>query len=99
MPRASKEVVDAVVTRKLYEKTLHDAVPEDKELTLKPDISKTLRTYKVKERYHNGKYEENKFSRKGKKAWSCCQCKDEDDEGCVVKVVDKQKWILSSYTS
>jgi len=52
---------------------LHDAaVPDDPELTLKPDLKKTIREKKGKERYHNGKYEENKFDSKGKKAWSCC---------------------------
>lgn len=89
MPRATKEAINGIVTR-LIQKELHDAaVPDDPELTLKPDIKKTLREKKTKERYHNGKYEENKFDGKGKKAWSCCQSKHEDSEGCIVKVVDK----------
>lgn len=72
MPRASKEAINGIVTR-LIQKEIHDAaVPNDPELTLRPDIKKTIREKKVKERYHNGKYEENKFDGKGKKAWSCC---------------------------
>jgi len=51
----------------------------------------TLREKKIKERYHDGRYEENKFdgTGKNKKAWSCCQSKYQDDDGCIVKVVDK----------
>ena len=72
MPRASKEAINGIVTR-LIQEEIHDAaVPNDPELTLRPDIKKTIREKKVKERYHNGKYEENKFDGKGKKAWSCC---------------------------
>ena len=72
MPRASQEAINGIVTR-LVQKELHDAaVPDDPELTLKPDLKKTIRENKGKERYHNGKYEENKFDSKGKKAWSCC---------------------------
>jgi len=75
------------------------AAPDDPELTLKPDMKKTLKSEKIKVREHNGKYEVQKFCDKGKEAWSCCQCRDKEAEGCVVKVVDKKKWILSSYTS
>lgn len=66
-------------------------MPDDPELTLKPDCKMTLREKKIKERYHDGRYEENKFDGKGKnkKAWSCCQSKYQDDDGCIVKVVDK----------
>ena len=60
-------------------------------------MSKTLVKDVVHKRIHTGKYEVNKFSKKGKMAWSCCQNKDENSEGCVVQKVDKQKWILSSY--
>jgi len=101
-PDASIETLNAIVTRRIYELGLKARVPEDPELTLKPDMSRTLK--KVQERicYHNGKYEERKFGQKegkdGKKkmAWSCCQNKEKDSEGCVVKIVDKQKWVLTS---
>lgn len=97
MPRATKEAVNGIVTRLIYEQ-LHDAaVPDDPELTLKPDIKRTIRERKTKERYHNGKYEENKFDGKGKKAWSCCQSKFEDSEGCCIKVIDKQRWTVTTY--
>ena len=97
MPRATKEGVNGVVTRLIYEKLHNALVPEDPELTLKPDCKRTIRSDKTKVRSHNGKYEENKFGKQGKKAWSCCQSKYEDGEGCVAKVVDRQKWILSTY--
>ena len=42
-PTASEQVIDAIVTRRLYERELAAHVPEDKELTLKPAIEKTLR--------------------------------------------------------
>lgn len=97
MPRACPEAVNGVVTR-MIQKKLHDAaIEDDPELTLKPDMSKTLRVFKEKQRYHNGKYEENKWDSKGKKAWSCCQSKGEDSEGCIVRTVDKQRWIVSTY--
>lgn len=75
----------------------NEAIKDDPELTLKPDCKKTLKVNKEKQRYHNGKYEENKFDAKGKKAWSCCQSKGEDSEGCILKVVDKQRWTLTTF--
>ena len=95
-PDGSEETLNAIVTRKIYELSLQANAHDDKELTLKPDMSKTLKKVCQRVCYHNGKYEEQKFSEKKKMAWSCCQNKDKDSEGCVVKMVDKQKWILSS---
>jgi len=96
-PRATKEAVNGIVTRMISNK-LHDAeIADDPELTLKPDCKKTLKVVKVKERYHNGKYELRKFDDKGKKAWSCCQSKYEDSEGCCVRYIDKQRWTLTTY--
>jgi hypothetical protein len=95
-PDASAETLNAIVTRRIYEEDLKAHVPEDQELTLKPDMTKTLKRIQERVAYHNGKYEEQRFSEKKKLAWSCCQNKDKDSEGCVVKMVDKQKWILSS---
>lgn len=82
MPRATKEAIDGTVTRLIYEQMHNAKVPEDPELTMKPDCSKTLKNEKTKVRFHNGKYEVRKFDEKGKKAWSCCQSKYEDGEGC-----------------
>jgi hypothetical protein len=30
--------------------------------------------------------------------WSCCMNSEKTSEGCVAVKVDKQKWVLSSYT-
>ena len=96
-PDGSDEAINAIVTRKIYEAELAANVPEDCELTLKPNMKKTLRRETVTERHHNGKYELDRFSDKGKKAWSCCMNKREDSEGCVVKRVDKQKWNVEGF--
>lgn len=81
----------------IYNK-LHDAeIADDPELTLKPNCEKTLKVQKVKERFHNGKYEVNRFCPKKKKAWSCCQSKHEDAEGCCSRVVDKQRWCVNTF--
>ena len=37
-PDASVETLNAIVTRRIYEKSLMAAIPEDKELTLKPNM-------------------------------------------------------------
>ena len=97
MPDATPKRMNGVVTRLIYEKLHNAQVPDDPELTLKPDCSKTLRNEKFKERFHNGKYEVNKFNTKGKKAWSCCQSKHEEDEGCQYTIVDRKKWCLTSF--
>jgi hypothetical protein len=68
--------LNAIVTKRIYEKGLKDGVPEDMELTLRPDMTKTLVNKKVRACHHNGKYEPQKFSEKKKMAWSCCQSKD-----------------------
>lgn len=96
-PAGSDEAINAIVTRKIYEAELAANVPEDVELTLRPDMKKTLKKQIVTERHHNGKYELDRFSDKGKKAWSCCMNKREDSEGCVLKKVDKQKWNVEGF--
>lgn len=99
-PDASTETLNAIVTRRIYEQQLKAGVPEDPELTLKPDMSKTLKRVQERVSYHNGKFEASKFDKgkdgKPKMVWSCCQSSDRESSGCVVKVVDKQKWTLSS---
>jgi len=61
MPRASKEKVEATVFRKMYEDQHIKKEPEDPELTLKPDLARTLAPYRQQERkwYHSGKWDRN----------------------------------------
>lgn len=78
MPRASKEGVNGIVTRLLHDSMHAKIVPDDPELTLRPDMKKTLRNSKTMSRFHNGTYEQNKFemdqTEEGEynTAWSCC---------------------------
>ena len=72
----------------------------------------TILNRKTKKYYHSGRWEENKFyeyassdeeldeeEREAKKwSWSCCQNAEKKSEGCIPVVVDKDRWILSSYT-
>ena len=85
------------MTRKIYEIEQASHVPDDPELTLRPDMKKTLRKETVTYRHHNGTYELDRFSVKGKTAWSCCMNKQENSEGCVIKRVDKQKWNVEGF--
>lgn len=96
MPKATKERIDAHVYKRIYELQHNAQEPDDPELTLKPNLSKTLQATKHKKYYHNGKWEQNKFD--GEESWSCCMNSDKESEGCVGVIVDKDKWILSSYT-
>eukprot|EP00347_Sterkiella_histriomuscorum_P001226 403372845 len=96
LPRATKERVEAIVFKKMYEAQHIAKEPEDPQLTLKPDMTRTLKNTKQKQYYHNGKWELNRFD--NQECWSCCMNADKDNEGCVAVVKDKQKWILSSYT-
>jgi hypothetical protein len=89
LPAGTDEVINAIVTRKIYEIEQAANIPDDPELTLRPDMKKTIRKETITMRHHNGKYEVDRFSDKGKKAWSCCMNKHEDSEGCVVRKVDK----------
>lgn len=103
MPGATKEKIDAVVFKRLYEYQHKQQEPEDPNLTLRPDMSRTLKESKERKYYHNGKYQKaiETGGKKGDKeimAWSCCMNKGEASEGCVLVVKDKKKWILSSYT-
>lgn len=98
LPRASQQVIDATVLRRMYEADLRANDLSDPELTLKPDCKKTLKSVKVKVWHHNGKYEKNKFE-SNKMAWSCCMAKAEDTQGCCCTIVDKQRWELSSFNS
>ena len=96
-PAGTDEAINAIVTRKIYEIEQAATVPPDPELTLRPDMKKTIRRETVIQRYHNGKYELDRFSTKGKKAWSCCMNKREDAPGCVIVKSDKQKWNVEGF--
>lgn len=96
-PAGTDENINAIVTRKIYEIEQAQHVPADPELTLRPNMKRTLRKETITMRHHNGKYEVDRFSDKGKKTWSCCMNKHEDSEGCVVKKVDKQKWNVEGF--
>jgi hypothetical protein len=74
LPRASEEVITATALRKVYETKIANNDLADKELTLKPNCSKTLKSVKERVYHHNGKYEVNKFE-SNKMAWSCCMTK------------------------
>ena len=56
-PDASVENLNAIVTKRIYESSLLEKIPEDKELTLKPNMVKTLKTVKKRVTSHNGVYE------------------------------------------
>uniref|UniRef100_A0A7S3HX71 Uncharacterized protein n=1 Tax=Favella ehrenbergii TaxID=182087 RepID=A0A7S3HX71_9SPIT len=96
-PAGTDEAINAMVVKKIYNLEQAEHVLSDPELTLRPDVKKTIRRETITERYHNGKYELDRFSEKGKSAWSCCMNKREDSEGCVVRKVDKHKWNLSGF--
>lgn len=98
LPRASEEVINATVLRRMYENELSKNDAADPELTGKPNCAKTLKSVKTKKWHHNGKHESNKFEN-GKMAWSCCMAEDIDSQGCVATIVDKQRWELSSFNS
>ena len=95
-PGATEEGVDATVTRLMYEKNMADAIPDDQELTLKPNMKWTLVKKLEVVRYHDGVFQVSQWDPKKKERWSCCQSKYRDAPGCVVKKIDKERWILSS---
>jgi len=41
-PASSEETINAIVTRRMYEKNLAARIPDDKELTLRPNMTRTL---------------------------------------------------------
>lgn len=81
MPSTTKEKIDATLFRRLYEQQIKDREPADPELTLKPDMSRTLKHQKVRTYYHNGKWEGE--------SWSCCMNGEQGSEGCVAVIKDK----------
>ena len=96
-PAGTDEAINAIVTKKIYEIEQAAHLPDDPELTLKPNMKKTIRHDMVTQRHHNGKYEIDRFSDKGKSAWSCCMNKREESDGCVVVKLDKQRWNVEGF--
>ena len=43
LPAGTDEVINAIVTRKIYELEMEARVPADPELTLRPNMKKTIR--------------------------------------------------------
>ena len=43
LPAGTDEVINAIVTRKIYELEMEANVPADPELTLRPNLKKTIR--------------------------------------------------------
>ena len=97
LPAGTDEVINAIVTRKIYELEMEARVPADPELTLRPNMKKTIRRQTVEIRVHTGKFELDRTSKKGKFAWSCCMNRDENAPGCVVRRVDAHKWNVEGF--
>mmetsp|Transcript_30122 Transcript_30122/g.22386 ORF Transcript_30122/g.22386 Transcript_30122/m.22386 type:complete len:115 (+) Transcript_30122:512-856(+) len=82
MPRSSKEKIEANVFKKLYQYRHNAVEPVDPELTLKPNMEKTIMKTAEKKYYHNGKWEVNRFDIKQRECWSCCMNKEFESQGC-----------------
>ena len=91
-PAGTDEFVNSTVTRKIWEMEQASHVPPDPELTLRPNMKKTLKKETVIERHHTGVWQVDPTSKKGKMCWSCCGNRDHDGDGCVIKKRDKMKW-------
>ena len=96
-PAGTDQAINAMVAKRIYNLERAATVPADPELTLRPDMKKTIRRETVTHRVHTGKWELDRFSKKGKFAWSCCMNRDENSEGCVVRKVDKMKWNVEGF--
>ncbi len=68
----------------------------DPELTLKPDVKKTIRNNKQKVYYHTGKWEPNKWE-DDEYCWSCCMSSQEVGTGCSIKIVDPDRLNIASF--
>jgi hypothetical protein len=67
----------------------------DPELTLKPNLSLTLKNTKIPQYIHNGKWEFNQLEKN--ECWSCCMSLDQESSGCVAAHQDRLRWNLSSF--
>jgi hypothetical protein len=75
MPKATEEKKQALVMKTLYEeelnynKTQNKDIQEQRELTFKPNLSKTLMSRRRRVYHHTGKWEKSKFE--DQESWSC----------------------------
>ena len=75
-PKASKERSEALAFHAQSNKKLHEIRERyyinssDPELTLRPNLTKTLKSSKVRRYSHNGKWEMNPIEKA--ECWSCC---------------------------
>lgn len=103
-PVTTIEKANAIVHRKLWEIRNIKKEETDPQLTLKPDLSKTCTKTKTFKYHHTGVWMHFEFKDKdsgkikSEDGWSCCMNIDKESDGCVKTVVDKERWILSSYT-
>jgi len=85
-----------MVFRKMWEERHVRKEPWDPNCTLKPDMSKTLRSRQYKIYYHTGIYEKSKFDDE-EFAWSCCQQSSKEGGGCNIKIYDPERMNLASF--
>lgn len=75
MPKATEERKQALVMRTMYENQLNynkaqnKDIQEQRELTFKPNLSKTLISRRKRVYHHTGKWEKSKFE--DQESWSC----------------------------
>ena len=97
-PNASKERLEALALRAqrdFVERKITGSPVRDPELTLRPDLTKTLRKNTDIKYYHSGKWEKQPYEET--EAWSCCMNVEHKSEGCVAVNNDRRKWNISSY--
>ncbi len=101
-PNASKERIEALTLKlarkdKEQERRKKNGSSDtfDPELTLRPDLSKTLKKNTNFKYYHSGKWEKQPYEET--EAWSCCMNVNAGSEGCVAINKDVRKWNLTSY--
>ena len=99
-PKASKERAEALAFKKLHWLKETEVRKEfysgqtDPELTLKPNLTQTLKDTRIKRYHHNGRWEINPATKE--EGWSCCMNNERESEGRGLHYEDKDKWILSS---
>lgn len=75
MPKATEERKQALVMKTMYESQLNynkaqnKDIQEQRELTFKPNLSKTLMSRRKRVYHHTGKWEKSKFE--DQESWSC----------------------------
>jgi hypothetical protein len=103
-PNATKEKIEALTLKRMrqhreLEQRRQNGSPElnDLELTLRPDLSKTLRRNPKLERgyYHSGKWEKQPYEES--EAWSCCMNNIKESEGCVAYRKENTKWNVTGF--